>query len=60
MIEKQRSLENEGGGMGDLDDEIFCDNDNELDMDMMMDDADNQGLIMEDDLEGDTTNMHIM
>ncbi len=60
MIEKQRSLENEGGGMGDLDDEIFCDNDNELDMEMMMDDADNQGLIMEDDLEGDTTNMHIM
>ena len=60
MIEKQRSLENEGGGMGDLDDEIFCDNDNELDMEMMMDDADNQGLIMEDDLEGDTTNIHIM
>lgn len=60
MIEKQRSLENEGGGMGDLDDEIFCDNDNELDMEMMMEDADNQGLIMEDDLEGDTTNMHIM
>lgn len=45
--------------MGDLDDEIFCDNDNELDMDMMLGDADNQ-LIMEDDLEGDTTNMHIM
>lgn len=41
MIEKQRSLENEGGGMGDLDDEIFCDNDNELDMEMMMDDAEN-------------------
>ncbi len=38
MVEKQRSV-NEGG-MGDLDDEIFCDNDNEemMDMDMMMDD----------------------
>jgi hypothetical protein len=38
VVEKQRSV-NEGG-MGDLDDEIFCDNDNdeEMDMDMMMDD----------------------
>jgi hypothetical protein len=26
---------NEEGGMGDLDDEIFCDNDNEMDMEMM-------------------------
>jgi hypothetical protein len=39
VVEKQRSV-NEGGGMGDLYDEIFCDNDNEeeIDMDMMMDD----------------------
>ena len=45
--------------MGDLDDEIFCDNDNEMDMDMMMDDdMNNQQLIIEDDLEGDIT--HIM
>ena len=40
MVEKQRSVNEEGTGMGDLDDEIFCDNDNdeEMDMDMMMDD----------------------
>ena len=45
MVEKQRSV-NEGGGMGDLDDEIFCDNDNEMDMEMMMeDDMENQQLI---------------
>lgn len=44
MVEKQRSV-NEGG-MGDLDDEIFCDNDNEMDMEMMMeDDMENQQLI---------------
>jgi hypothetical protein len=40
VVEKQRSVNEEEGGMGDLDDEIFCDNDNdeEMDMDMMMDD----------------------
>ena len=44
MVEKKRSV-NEGG-MGDLDDEIFCDNDNEMDMEMMMeDDMENQQLI---------------
>lgn len=47
--------------MGDLDDEIFCDNDNEMDMEMMMGDDDmntHHQLILEDDLEGDIT--HIM
>lgn len=44
-MEKQRSEHNNEGGMGDLDDEIFCDNDNELDMDMMLGDADNQLII---------------
>jgi hypothetical protein len=44
VVEKQRSV-NEGA-MGDLDDEIFCDNDNEMDMEMMMeDDMENQQLI---------------
>jgi hypothetical protein len=40
VVEKQRSVNEGGAGMGDLDDEIFCDNDNdeEMDMDMMMDD----------------------
>jgi hypothetical protein len=37
VVEKQRSVNEEEGGMGDLDDEIFC-NDEEMDMDMMMDD----------------------